>query len=193
MDERHVVAIWFRVLQKGEFFNIERGSGIVAGGGGSLYIEIPVSMTQETLDFFEEDMPRLGGEGFTVSALPIGATDGAVFPITVMPKSNGRLRIANQNRQATPNRRHPAWSHEVGFPQAPDGVRNSDEAFAYLPLGGVRVFVAKTDDDSFLAGFTQGEAPEDITPGDVLHSLFVNKGVGGVLWNIDLPFSGGAA
>lgn len=190
-DERRIVAIWFRVLQPGEFFNIERGQGIVEGGGGSLYIEIPRSLTEETLDFFGQDMPTLGGLGFTIDAYPIGGVGGEKFPITVMPKSNQRLRIANQNRQATPNRRHPAWSAAAGFPQAPNSVRTTDEASAYMPAGGVRVFVAKLDNDEFLAGFTQGEAPDDIAKGDDLHRLYINKGVGGVLWNIELPVSGG--
>jgi hypothetical protein len=149
-------------------------------------------MTDATRRFFDVDDAMLAARGFTIQAVPIGSTDGVAYPIDLKIKTGDRLRIANQNRQASPNRRHPAWSHARGFPVAPDDVRTTDEAKAYLPPGGIRVFIGKLDDGSYLAGFTEGDTPpNNIAPGMSLRRLWVNHGVGGVLWDIDLPVAGG--
>jgi len=191
MSGRRIVAIWWRVLQLGEFFNIERRPDLIQGGGGSRYIEIPQSMAKETLEFLEYEAPATGDLGFTVEAVPIGSTDGVAFPINIQVKTGNRLRIANQNRQATPNRRHPAWSASAGFPQAPNSISSREDAADYFPVGGVRVFVGKLDDGSFAAGFTQGTAPAEISPTSSLRRLYVNSGVGGVLWDVDIPLQEG--
>ncbi len=191
MTGRRVVAIWWRDLQLGEFFNIERRPDLIEGGGGSRYIEIPQSMTKETLAFFEHEEPATGDRGFIVEAVPIGSKDGVAFPINIQVKTGKRLRIANQNRQANPNRRHPAWSASAGFPQTPDNIPSREEAASHFPDRGVRVFIAKLDDDSFVAGFTCGSAPTEIPPTCSLRRLYVNSGVGGVLWDVDMPLQEG--
>jgi hypothetical protein len=188
MNTRRIVALWWRVLQKGEFFNIERALDAGPdGGGGSLYIEIPKTLAVKAAQFFEQDLALLGEDGFTVQAVPIGATDRVAYPIDIKLKSNNRLRIANQNRQANSSTRHPAWSEKAGFPVAPDSVQSTDEASEYFPSGGVRVFVGKVDDGTFIAGFTSGEAPPNVSPTTALHRLYVNTGVGDVLWDVDIP------
>lgn len=193
MASRRIVAIWYRVLQPGEFFNIERHPDLVVGGGGSRYIEIPKSITTDTLRFFDYNAPALAGGGFTVAAAPIGNMNLQPAPINIQIKAGGRLRIANQNRQASPNRRHPAWSGAAGFPVAPNGVRNRAEARPYLPQGGIRIFIAKLSDATFLAGFAEGPRPADIPPSSPLQRLYVNSGVGGVLLGLDLPITGGSS
>lgn len=191
MTDPVITAIWYRVVQKGEFYNIERHPRVVQGGNGSLYIEIPKGLTPKTLQFFGEAMPKVGGSGFTIPAIPIGATDGVSFPITIMPKSNDRLRIANQNRQTAGKQRHPAWSGASGFPEAPDGVTSKDDATPHFPKGGLRVFIAKVSDGSYLAGFTMGTAPDDIARDDVLQRLWSNQGVGDVLVDLAIPIARG--
>jgi hypothetical protein len=187
-----MTAVLWRVLQRGEFFNIERALDAGPdGGGGSLYIEIPKSLTPKALQIFEQDSLTALKTGFTIDAVPIGSTDGVAYPIDIKPKTNDRLRIANQNRQAVPNRRHPAWSAAAGFPKAPDGVQSTEEASAYFPAGGVRVFFGKVDDGSFIVGFTSGEASSDLSPTSSLYRLWVNTGVGDVLWDVDIPLQEG--
>jgi hypothetical protein len=190
MTTRRIKAIWFRVLQLGEFYNIERDPRNMLGGRGSLYVEIPKSLVQPTLDFFGEPMPPDGSDGFIVQAIPIGVRGTTASPITVMPKKGGRLRISNQNRQATPNRRHPAWGKVVGFPSAPNGVTDREAANAYFPSGGVRIFIAKLDDDSFAAGFTKGPPPASIPVTSPIRDLYNNSIVGGVIVDLDMPVKG---
>lgn len=186
MTGARIVAIWWRELQDGEFFNMERSTRLYANGNGALYIEIPKGITAETLTFFDRTPADLLGGGFQVLAVPLGSTDGLAFPIDIKIKSSARLRIANQNRQATPNRRHPAWSSAAGFPIAPDDVAKREDAVAYLPEGGVRIFIAKDADGTFYAGYTAGPAPAEIADTSRLRRLYDGK-LGGVIWDVDLP------
>jgi hypothetical protein len=144
-------------------------------------------MAKDTLDFFNYQPSEVGEGGFTIEAAAFGSADGTSFPINIQVKTGNRLRISNQNRQANPNRRHPAWSESVGFPVAPNDVKSRTEAAEYFPKGGVRIFISRLSDQSFMAGFTCGPAPSSISPETDIYQLYVNSGVGGVLWNVSIP------
>jgi hypothetical protein len=90
--------IWWRNVQPGEFYNIERYHRI-SGGGGSLYIEIPNSMVHETLDFLNITETDFSSKSsFEIQAFVIGEPQQS-GPIEFRTKAGGRMRIANQNRQ----------------------------------------------------------------------------------------------
>ena len=173
--------IWWRNVQPGEFYNIERIHRI-AGGGGSLYIEIPSSMVPATLDF-------LDATGANVDALPVITIEARVAgrpsesgPIEFHRKKGGRMRIARQNRQQPNSQRHPAWTAARGFPSAPDDIRSKEEALPYFPNGGLRIYIAKTVDGDYYAGFTKGPRPENMKPSDPMWELYPEgKVVGGVI------------
>jgi hypothetical protein len=172
--------IWWRNVQPGEFYNIERHHQI-QGGGGSLYIEIPGSMVPATLDF-------LGASGANVGSLPVITIEAGVIgqsgvsgPIEFHRKAGGRMRIARQNRQQPNSQRHPAWEATRGFPTAPDDVRSTEEALQYFPEGGLRVFIAKTVDGDYYAGFTKGPRPARMQPNDPMWELYSQNEVGGVI------------
>jgi hypothetical protein len=172
--------IWWRNVQPGEFYNIERYHQI-DGGGGSLYIEIPSSMVLTTLDF-------LGVSGTNVDSLPVITIQagvigqsGASGPIEFQRKAGGRMRIARQNRQQPNSQRHPAWTAARGFPTAPDDIRNKEEALPYFPEGGLRVFIAKTVEGDYYAGFTMGPRPASMKPNDPMWGLYSQGEVGGVI------------
>lgn len=173
--------IWWRNVQPGEFYNIERYPQI-QGGGGSLYIEIPSSMVSATLDF-------LDATGADVEELPVITIEAGVVghpglsgPIEFQRKKGGRMRIARQNRQQASSLRHPAWTAANGFPTAPSDVANKEEALAYFPHGGLRIYIAKTIDGEYLAGFTQGLRPDNVTPNSPMFNLYPETNVvGGVI------------
>lgn len=173
--------IWWRNVQPGEFYNIERYPQI-QGGGGSLYIEIPSSMVPETLDF-------LDATGANVEALPVITIEAGVVgqpgvsgPIEFQRKKGGRMRIARQNRQQTSSARHPAWTAARGFPTAPDDVANKEAALPYFPQGGLRIYIAKTFDGEYFAGFTKGPRPASVTTNSPMFKLYPQgKVVGGVI------------
>lgn len=173
--------IWWRNVQPGEFYNIERYHQI-QGGGGSLYIEIPSSMVPETLDF-------LDATGSKVESLPVITIQARVAkqpslsgPIEFHRKAGGRMRIARQNRQQPNSQRHPAWVAARGFPTAPDDVRNKEEALPFFPDGGLRIYIAKSVEGDYYAGFTKGRRPETMKRNDPAWDLYTQgRVVGGVI------------
>ena len=177
----NVDRIWWRNVQPGEFYNIERFHQI-QGGGGSLYIEIPSSIVPATLDF-------LGVTGVNVESLPVITIQAGVVgqpgksgPIEFHRKQGGRMRIARQNRQQPNSQRHPAWVAARGFPTAPDGVREKEEAVPYFPQGGLRIYIAKTIEGDYYAGFTMGPRPANMKHNDPMWDLYPDGNVvGGVI------------
>lgn len=177
----NIERIWWRNVQPGEFYNIERHYRI-RGGGGSLYIEVPSSIVPETLDFL--DMT-----GKNVDALPVITIQAGVIglpgvsgPIEFQRKAGGRMRIARQNRQQPNSQRHPAWTAARGFPTAPDDVQSKEEALSHFPRGGLRIYVAKTVEGNFYAGFTKGQRPSDMERTDPSWDLYTQgKKVGGII------------
>ncbi len=171
--------IWWRNVQPGEFYNIERHHRI-EGGGGSLYIEIPNSMVSETLKFLNITKAEFdSGTSFEIQAFVIGEPQ-KIGPIMFRSKAGGRMRIANQNRQQPSSQRHPAWRAERNFPKAPDDVANKEEALLYFPEGGLRIYIAETFDEKYYAGFTKGHRPSNMSVNDPMFEMYSNK-VGGVI------------
>lgn len=178
----NVDRIWWRNVQPGEFYNIERPHRLASGGGGSLYIEIPSSIVAKTLDF-------LDATGFNVEDLPVITIEAGVVgrpgesgPIEFQRKAGGRMRIARQNRQQPNSQRHPAWIAQRGFPTAPNDVRSKEEALPYFPEGGLRIYIVKTVEGDYYAGFTKGPRPEDMRRNDPMWDLYPQgKAVGDVI------------
>ncbi len=178
-----ITSIFWRKVTPGDFFNIERTTDAgPQGGGGQLYIDIPLSDQVGRLS------PESFGRFFTGEPLAENSVDWGPIPLTVYTASspviqhsllltprrgpNRRYRIANQNRQAAGGQRHPAWSPERGFPQAPDDIatRRDDR----IPdLGHLKVFIAGTDRREFLAGYVNSATmPASWPRGTGLETLF---------------------
>jgi hypothetical protein len=177
-EKLNVDRIWWRNLPLGEFYNIERHPRL-EGGNGSLYIEIPTSLVPQTLDFL--DVPSIDDLPVTIQAGVAGQA-GLSGPIEFHRKSGGRMRIARQNRQQANLQRHPAWTTAQGFPTAPDGIHDRNEALPYFPEGGLRVYIVRTVEGHYFAGFTEGLRPGWLTPNDPAWDLYTQgKTVGGVI------------
>lgn len=174
--------IWWRNVPLGEFYNVERHPNVTSGGQGSLYFEVPKSIVPQTLDFLDasgEDVENL--PVITIEARVIGRPHES-GPIEFQRKKGGRMRIVRQNRQMAGSQRHPAWIGARGFPNAPDGVKSKEDARSYFPEGGLRIYIAKTVEGDFYAGFTKGLRPEDMKPNDPGWDLYSQgKIVGGVI------------
>ena len=183
VDVLEVVAIWWRNVQPGEFYNIERYHQI-KGGGGSLYIEIPSSLVPATLEFL--DHPEVNVEAMPVITIEAGVIGCPALsgPIEFQMKKGRRMRIARQNRRSPNSQRHPAWTDRFGFPKAPDDIHSKEEALPYFPEGGLRIYIAKTVTGSYYAGFTKGTRPSDMLRSDPDWELYPadsRKPVGGVI------------
>lgn len=174
-------AIFWLTVQPGEFYNIERAPQIGEGskrGGGAQYFEIPGSYVPAAFKLLQysgsySDFPT----PYEIRASAVGRPD-LVGPIRFNKKSESsgvRLYIVLQNRQAHGSIRHPGWAPAVGFPQAPDDVQNAGEARAYLPEGGLRIYIIRLGSGEFQAGFTSGRVPLKLKEGDPNRLLFAEK------------------
>ena len=175
-----VRSIFWRKVTPGDFFNIERSASAgPAGGGGQLYIDIPLGSGVSLQDFgnFVSEAP-LDSDDSNWGTIEIQVYSVSVpvvtAPLTLTPRRGGnrRYRIANQNRQAAGGHRHPAWSASRGFPRAPDDVSSS--ADSRMPdLSFLKVFIARTDFGEFFAGFTNSDTmPTSWPQGTGLEILF---------------------
>lgn len=164
--------VWWRNVQLGEFYNIERDPKLVSGGG-SLYIEIPSSLVEDTLLFLGVPESWLGSNTpIKIHAASLNSpTEAGV--IEFQSKNGGRMRIARQNRKQRNSIRHPAWTEEHGFPKAPDGLPNEREAYrSYFPDGGLRIYIIKSVEGEYFAGFTKGHRPEGLDKSDPNWDLY---------------------
>ena len=91
------------------------------------------------------------------------------------------MRIARQNRQQPNSQRHPAWIAACGFPTAPDDIRNRAEALPHFPSGGLRIYIAKTVEGDYYAGFTKGPRPANMKTNNPAWDLYSQDKVGGVI------------
>ena len=175
-----VRSIFWRKVTPGDFFNIERTAEAgPAGGGGQLYLDIPLGgsvslqefgnfVNDRPLDHDDSTWPRFERQAYSVSS-PV-----VVAPLVLTPRrgKNRRYRIANQNRQAGGGHRHPAWSSGRGFPKAPDDVASLTDP--RMPdLSYLKVFIARTDRGEFHVGYINSAIFPIDWPSDVgLEVLF---------------------
>lgn len=164
-----IESIWWRNVPLGEFYNVERHPNVTQGGQGSLYFEIPKSLVPGTLDFL--GISTVGSLPYTIQAGVVGVP-GASGPIEFQSKAGGRMRIVRQNRQMAGAQRHPAWTAGRGFPTAPDDVQSKEDAEPFFPDGGLRIFIAKTFDERYYAGFTTGQRPASMDSHDPSWDLY---------------------
>ena len=179
-------SIWHRKVTPGDFFNIERSAEAgPGGGGGQRYIDIPDSVRVGLFTMLGLRTPSTSGVAWPlgrINASVIGnTTETGDLSFELNRTAEQRYRIANQNRQTAGGRRHPAWTSANGFPEAPDTVKNREEAAEYVAQG-VRIFIVKTLSGDYYAGFTEGTViPRDWPRGAGLEILFDRASPGDVV------------
>ena len=156
-----ITSLFWRKITRGDFFNLERSRDVgPTGGGGQLYIDIPLGggISLEEFGRFISGAPLDDDDSNWDSIeVRVGCVSDptTVTPLTLTPRrgQNRRYRIANQNRQAAGGSRHPAWTDTRGFPRAPDDISSlSDSRMPDLSL--LKVYIARSDQGRFYAGFT---------------------------------------
>ena len=175
--------IWWRNVQPGEFYNIERYPQI-EGGGGSLYIEIPSSMVPSDAGLPGRDRRQRGcTAGHHDRGRRSRSVRGSSGPIEFQRKKGSRNAHcaseppADRTRSGTLPGRPPAASRPL-----PTMSRNKEEALPYFPEGGLRIYIAKTVEGDYYAGFTKGPRPASMKPNHPMWDLYPQgKIVGGVI------------
>ena len=180
-----IESIWHRTITEGDFFNIERSSAAgPSGGGGQLFIDLPKEIRIALFDLLGREAPDASGNWppASVVAQAIGAPAlSGKLRFELNRRGDGRYRIMNQNRQQDATERHPAWTSENGFPEAPDNVRTKQDAAKFMQ-GGIHVYLVKCTTGDYFAGFTVGTAfPASWPQGFGLEDLYSSRTRGGLV------------
>lgn len=157
--------LFWRAVTHADFFEVERSPAAApAGGGGQSYFSISFAgITHEELGRFLGVEPpssiRTLRPPVTLDEVGVIDDPATTAPLTFRsryrpPQRDDRYRISRQNRQS--QARHPAWHPDRHFPSAPDDVQRGDP----LPdLTYLKIYVARLDDGTYLAGYTNSAAP----------------------------------
>ena len=146
------VEFWSCAVKASDFFNVERAA--VAGpdgGGGQLYFQIPVALVDDTLKFLRTSYSRLP---LSIEVTTDWTTQ-AREELTFHSKSGNRMRTGPQNRRR--GQRLSSWSPEKGFPTLSQNVKSTSEAASkLLEISGLRIYLARLNEGSVIAGFKTG-------------------------------------
>lgn len=145
--------VWSYRPNPSDLYNIERTENPI-GGGGARYIQIRKSQLNDLLLFL--DLPQVPDSKVSLNVKSIMAPT-KVDTIEFDTKSQGRMRIANQNR--TWRTRAYGWSPAVGFPTLNSTATRIDAEHLINSLGGLRIYLVRDVNRIVWAGFTTGSVP----------------------------------
>jgi hypothetical protein len=153
-----ITELWSMRISAATLFNIERVIGDnPVGGGGAVYIQVAGGLVDDLLKFLRSAYPK-NGEVIEVTAGNLRKPTQPQEKLTFSSKSQGRMRIANQNRHRAV--RHPAWSPEEGFPSLASGQTTEDARAVLENIGGLRICLVRVEDGNIWAGYTIGAASD---------------------------------
>lgn len=150
--------IIFRYLTSADFFNIYKPSGTEEKGGGQAYIDFPtksVSLTEwgQFFDGADSVYCDTGKQGpswdFPIKSIGIGGEQ----ELKIYQRRQQSVCIASQRITSQQENRVNAWRPEGGFPKPAD-ARDRSTVPKHL-----MIFIVRTVDDEFWAGWSQEASP----------------------------------
>lgn len=154
---KRVAFIVFRYLTPADMFNMYKPSGTEIRGGGQSYIDFPTrTIPVATWGMFFEGAPSVfcsSGEQGPIWEFPVRSIGlGLSRELKIYQRRPQTVCIASQKITSQQENRVDAWRPEHGFPQPADpNNRNADPA-------GLYIFIARTVDNEFWAGWSQSPA-----------------------------------
>lgn len=174
MEQLILDELWAMNISGSSFYNIERiPEDRPQGGDGQTYIQVNKRSVDGLLVLLGENYPG-NGQSIEIMVGDVLRPNIPPQPLVFKSKSQGRMRIANQNRHRAT--RHPAWSSAVGFPSLTAGQNTADANLLLQNIGGIRIFIARTADDSLWAGFTTGAPNNNVLDPSLSNILYGDKG-----------------
>ena len=161
-----VESILWRNITPGDFFNIEKD--LPPGPKGQLHIDL--SPTEPVERFLGTDAQPGGG----VTLPSVGAVGNIDLsaPLEFKRRPNGRWGIPRQNRLGNNHARHPAWTDSLGWPTPSTRPTSTADGQAALDsFGGLHVYIVRTVEGHYFAGFTVGDS-RPVTWPEMLDPLF---------------------
>lgn len=147
--------LWSLRINPSDLYNIERvPEDKPDTGGGHTYIQVPKGQVDNLLKFLHSDYP-INGQALRVQVGNQKEPNAELEELEFWSKSNGRMRIAQQNRNS--QNRLSAWSSASGFPKL-DPFQGTEVASELLNnIGLLHLYLIRTSDKAVWAGFTTGQ------------------------------------
>jgi hypothetical protein len=154
VDELKIDELWCLKITASDLYNIERiRSDNPVTGGGHTYIQVPRKLVDPLLTFLRATYPPKGIR-LTLNVNNRAQPDLPGEPLEFWRKSEGRMRIARQNRHRQSRLR--AWSPREGFPSLGVNEGTADAAKLLESIGGLHIYLARAADGAVWAGYTTG-------------------------------------
>ena len=169
----------FRYLTHADMFNIYKPSGMEEGGGGQSYIDFPVARValSSWRRFFRGApavtlAPRAKGPSWEFLIHSIGGFGHQ--QLTIYQRRVQSVCIASQKITSRNANRVRAWHPENGFPEPDDPEDRINQP------SGVVIFIVRTANGEFWAGWFQGESPcRTEVAEEILREMLNNPGIEG--------------
>jgi len=152
---KNVRYVVFRYPTHADFFNIYKPSATEHKGGGQSYVDFGTGYVSPTAwsQFFQgvPSVTRVNGPSWTFVLASIGLTGSQ--DATIYQRRGASFAIASQRITSSQSKRVHAWHPKNGFPQ-PKNPSNRQSC-----PHGLAVYLVRTEDDEFWAGWFRGNSP----------------------------------
>ncbi|NLC97612.1 MAG: AAA domain-containing protein [Actinomycetales bacterium] len=168
--------IWWHEISPEDFYNMEKLPRMGLKGKSNFEI----TRVPELLEFFGygANLPADRWTDVTLDARVIGNSNLQAPIQFKCHKRHGTFEVANQNRNDDRNMRHPGWTPDFGWPKNTEVPSSVDDAKRILEVvGGIHIYVVRTQDGVFFTGTTYGRHLPVNWP-DALRPLYDGVGSG---------------
>ena len=162
----NVSELIFRQITPADFFNINKQPGAEALGGGQSYIDVPVKNVDLPTwhSFFDGIQPvaKTNGPVWTVEINSLGGLGSQ--QVSIGQRREASVNIRSQKLFSRSSNRIYAWHPDHGgFPRAPVDMSSAEDPRVIELTAGVRVFILKTEEDEYWAGWLKTEEIERLS------------------------------
>ena len=162
----NVSKLVFRKITPTEFLNINKQPGNEDRGGGQSYIDVPVKNVDLSTwhSFFGGIEPKATKSGplWTVEINSLGGLGSQA--VSIGQRRDASVNIRSQKLFSGSSNRIFAWHPDHGgFPRAPVEMSSAEDPEVIKLTAGVRVFILRTEEGEYWAGWLKTEEIERLS------------------------------
>lgn len=177
----NVSKLIFRQITPADFFNINKQPGTEDRGGGQSYIDVPVKNVDLPTwhSFFEGVEPTATKSGplWTVEINSLGNLGSQV--VDIGQRRDASVNIRSQKLFSRSSNRIFAWHPDhSGFPRAPVEMSSAEDPRVIELTAGVRVFILRTEQNEYWAGWLKTEEIERLSAIDQRFEMMLTEPAG---------------
>ncbi len=171
----------FRQITPADYFNINKQPGTEDRGGGQSYIDVPVRNVDLSTwhSFFDELEPKETRSGplWTFELHSLGGLGSQ--QISIGQRRDASVNIRSQKLFSRASNRVLAWHPDHGgFPRAPVDMTTAEDPRVIELTAGVRIFLLKTDNHEYWAGWLKTEEIQRLAAVDTRFEAMLTEPAG---------------